>query len=118
MLNDTQSVTSSTAGQLESNQLDADVFQRKLDQLLVGFRSDTLQHFLSSKQQLAIQQSQIVDGERRRCNTMLSLKQNELEQLRENLAKQTKAADEFKVRSEMMALWSCQGKTVGRIRAL
>jgi len=75
------------AGQLESNQLDADTFQRRLDELLVGFRSDTLQHFLASKHQLSVQQAQIVEGERRRCTTMLSLKQNEVEQLREGLVK-------------------------------
>jgi hypothetical protein len=38
---------------------------------------------------------------------MLSLKQSEVEQLRESLVKQTKQADEYKVRCEMMALWSC-----------
>jgi hypothetical protein len=27
-------------------------------------------------------------------------------------------SEEFKVRCEMMALWACQGKTIGRIRAL
>jgi len=49
---------------------------------------------------------------------MLSLKQSELETLRENLAQQTKMSDEFKVRCEIMALWSGKGKTVGRIKAL
>ena len=49
---------------------------------------------------------------------MLSLKQSEVETLRENLAKQTKMSEEFRVRCEMMALWACQGKTIGRIRAL
>lgn len=115
---DAGSQLASTAGQLESNQLEADQFQRRLDELLVAFRSDTLQHYLGSKQQLSIQQAQTIDAERRRCTTMLSLKQSEVEQLKENLAIQTKQCDEYKVRTEMMAVWSCQGKTIGRIRTL
>jgi len=38
---------------------------------------------------------------------MLSMKQNEVEQLRESLVRQTKQAEEFKVRCEVMAAWSC-----------
>ena len=38
--------------------------------------------------------------------------------MRENLAIQTKQCDEYKVRTEMMAIWSCQGKTVGKIRSV
>ena len=70
----------------ETNQQESDIFQRKLDQLLVGFRSETMQEFLSTKKRLGIEQAQAIDAERRRCNTMLGLKQSELETLRENLA--------------------------------
>ena len=65
-----------------------------------------MQEFLKSKKQLGIEQAQTIDGERRRCNNMLSLKQSELETLRENLAHQTKLSDEYKIRSEILAVWS------------
>ena len=37
---------------------------------------------------------------------MLGLKQSELETLRENLAAQTKKADEYTVRYEYLSFWS------------
>jgi len=67
---------------------------------------------------MGIEQAQVIDGERRRCNTMLGLKQTELETLRENLAKKTKAADEYSIRCEIMAIWCSKGKTIGRLQAL
>jgi hypothetical protein len=54
--------------------MEADMFQRRLDQLLVGFRSETMQEFLGAKKQMGIEQAQVIEGERRRCNTMLGLK--------------------------------------------
>lgn len=74
----------------ETNQAESDMFQRRLDQLLVGFRSETMQEFLSTKKRLGVEQAQAIDAERRRCNTMLGLKQSELETLRENLAQKSK----------------------------
>ena len=71
-----------------------------------------------AKKQMGIEQAQVIDGERRRCNTMLGLKQTELETLRENLAKKTKAADEYSIRCEIMAIWCSKGKTIGRLQAL
>ena len=49
---------------------------------------------------------------------MLGLKQTELENLRENLAHKTKLCDEYRVRGEILALWSGEGKTLARIRGL
>lgn len=83
--------------------------------MLVSFRSETMQEFLSAKKQMGIEQAQVIDGERRRCNTMLGLKQTELETLRENLAKKTKAAEEYSIRCEIMAVWCSKGRTIGRL---
>ena len=74
----------------ETASQDTDHFQRRLDQLLVNFRSETMQEFLGTKKRLGIEQAQAIDAERRRCNTMLGLKQSELETIRENLAQKTK----------------------------
>ena len=103
---------------IESQQQDADLFQRKLDQLLIGFRSETMQEFLSTKKQLGLEQAQAIDAERRRCNTMLGLKQSELETLRENLAFKTKQSDEYAVRCEYLSFWAYQGKTLARVRTV
>lgn len=49
---------------------------------------------------------------------MLGLKQSELETLRESLASKSKECDEMRVRSEILAIWSGEGKTKARIRGL
>jgi hypothetical protein len=49
---------------------------------------------------------------------MLGLKQSELETLRENLAHKTKMCDEYNVRCEYLALWTCQGKTLSRFSTI
>ena len=77
-----------------------------------------MQEFLSTKKQLGIEQAQSIDAERRRCNTMLGLKQSELETLRENLAFKTKESDEFAVRCEYLSFWAYQGKTLARVRTV
>lgn len=77
-----------------------------------------MQEFLTAKKNLTVESAQTIDGERRRCNTMLGLKQSELESLRENLAHKTKMCDEYRIRGDILALWSGEGKTLARIRAL
>lgn len=59
-----------------------------------------------------------IDAERRRCNTLLGVKQNEIEQLKEQLAKKTKLADELGIRSEILAIWAGKGKTLARMKVL
>lgn len=49
---------------------------------------------------------------------MLGLKQSELETLREGLSAKTKLCDELRIRSEILAVWSGEGKTLARIRGL
>lgn len=49
---------------------------------------------------------------------MLSVKQNEIEQLKENLGKKTKLCDELSLRCEIMALWAGKGKTLARVKVL
>ena len=41
----------------ETAQQVTDLFQRRLDQLLVGFRSETMQEFLATKKRLGIEQA-------------------------------------------------------------
>jgi len=40
-------------------------------------------------------QAQTIDAERRRCNTLLGVKQNEIETLKENLANKTKLSEDL-----------------------
>lgn len=58
---------------------DVEQFQKKLDTLIINFRSETLGEFMRTKKQVVNDQASAIDAERRRCNTLLGVKQNEIE---------------------------------------
>jgi ATP-dependent Zn protease len=105
-----------TANQAMEETLDSANFTNKLDQLILGFRTETMQEFIKTKGRLNSQKEQAIDAERRRCNTLLNAKQNEIEQLKEQLAQKSKMSDEYSLRCEIMALWSGKGQTLARMR--
>jgi len=59
--------------------LDSENFTQRLDQLILGFRTETMQEFIKTKGRLSHQKEQAIDAERRRCNTLLNAKQSEIE---------------------------------------
>jgi hypothetical protein len=63
--------------------LDNENFSQRLDQLILNFRTETMQEFIKTKGRLNNQKEQCIDAERRRCNTLLNAKQGEIEQLKE-----------------------------------
>jgi len=75
-----------TATQKMEETLDSENFTQRLDQLILGFRTETMQEFIKTKGRLNHQKEQAIDAERRRCNTLLNAKQSEIEQLKEQLA--------------------------------
>ena len=75
-----------TAEQEMADTLDSETFTQRLDQLILGFRSETMNEFIKTKGRLAHQKEQAIDAERRRCQTLLAAKQQEIEQLKESLA--------------------------------
>lgn len=98
--------------------MDNENFTQRLDQLILGFRKETMQEFIKTKGRIQHQKEQTVDAEKRRCNTLLTAKQNEIESLKEQLAKKTTMCDEYNLRCEIMALWSGKGLTVARLRTV
>ena len=97
---------------------DTESFQRKLDTMIVNFRSETLSEFMKTKKQVLTDQAQTIDAERRRCNTLLGVKQNEIEQLKETLGLKTRLCDDLGTRCEGMAFWAGKSKTLLRIKLL
>lgn len=97
---------------------DVEAFQRNLDSLIVHFRGETMSQFMKTKKQVLTDQAQTIDAERRRCNTLLGVKQNEIEQLKESLASKTKLSDDLGARCEGMAFWAGKAKTLLRIKLL
>lgn len=49
---------------------------------------------------------------------MLTVKQNEIEQLKESLGNKSKLCEELSIRCEIMALWAGKGKTIGRLSVM
>lgn len=93
-------------------------FTERLDQLILDFRKETMQEFIKTKGRITHQKEQAIDAEKRRCNTLLAAKQNEIEQLKEQLASKTQLSTELSLRCEIMALWSGKGMTVARMRTM
>jgi hypothetical protein len=75
-----------------------------------------MKEFIQTKGRLAHQKEQAIDAEKRRCTTLLGAKQNEIENLKEQLSQKTKMCEEYSLRCEIMALWSGKGQTVARMR--
>ena len=96
--------------------MDNENFTGKLDAMILSFRQETMQEFIKTKGRLQHQKEQAIDAEKRRCNTLLGAKQNEIENLKEQLAQKTKMCDEYSLRCEIMALWSGKGLTIARLR--
>ena len=60
-------------------------------------------------------QATTIDNERRKYNSLLSAKQNEIETLKEKLAEATKMNEELSVRCEILALMSGTAKNRARL---
>lgn len=75
-----------TATQAMEDKLDSENFTQRLDALILGFRNETMQEFIKTKGRLAHQKEQAIDAEKRRCATLLGAKQNEIENLKEQLS--------------------------------
>jgi len=86
--------------------------------MIINFRSETINEFMKTKKSVLSEQAQAIESERRRCNTMLGVKQNEIESLKESLGNKSKMCDELSIRCEIMALWSGKGKTLARVNSL
>jgi hypothetical protein len=68
------------------DQMENENFSQRLDQCILDFRKETMQEFIRTKGRITNQKEQAIDAEKRRCNTLLAAKQNEIEQLKEQLA--------------------------------
>ncbi len=57
--------------------------------MMINFRSETLNEFMKSKKSILNEQANCIESEKRRSNALLSVKQNEIETLKENLGNKT-----------------------------
>ena len=95
---------------------DVEQFQKRLDTMMINFRSETLGEFMRTKKQVLHEQANCIETEKRRSNAMLSVKQNEIETLKESLGNKSKEADELRLRCEILAIWAGKSKTLTKLR--
>lgn len=77
-----------------------------------------MSEFMKTKKQVLSDQAQTIDAERRRCNTLLGVKQSEIEQLKESLGQKSKLCEDLNIRCEGMSFWAAKAKMLLRIKLL
>lgn len=97
---------------------DVEAFNRKLDNLILNFRSETINEFMKTKKTVLQDQANAIDGEQKKCHAMLAVKQNEIEQLKESLATALKEKEELSIRTEYMSIITCKSKTLTSLRVI
>jgi hypothetical protein len=83
---------------------DVENFKRRLDITLKNFRTDTMKEFMSIKRHLLVEQKSIVDSEKQKCDALLSSKIDQIEHLKESLAKTKNALTKETEIKEKMGL--------------
>jgi len=66
---------------------DVESFKRRLDITIKNFRTDTMKEFMSIKRHLLVEQKSVIDSEKQKCDALLSAKIDQIEHLKESLAK-------------------------------
>jgi len=90
---------------------DVESFNKTLHEMVTNFESRTSREFLRIKRQVLNDQATTIENEKKRCEAMISLKSNEIENLKDQLEKTTKNYDVANQRVEIMALWFATLKT-------
>ncbi|OMJ80977.1 hypothetical protein SteCoe_18686 [Stentor coeruleus] len=89
---------------------DVENFTTRLDTLITQFRNESLKEFLTAKRTILHEQISTIESEKKRCNALLSSKQDEIEHLKENLEKTSKTNLKNESQKEALAL------TVGMLK--
>jgi hypothetical protein len=62
---------------------DVEEFTLKLDSMIASFRNQSVKEFLGMKRAILHEQITTIEAEKKRCNALLSAKQDEIEHLKE-----------------------------------
>jgi hypothetical protein len=84
---------------------DVENYKRKLDIALKNFRTDSLKDFLAIKRHLLAEQKQIIESEKQKCDAIVSAKLNQVEMLKESLAKTSSALNKELETKEKLTLY-------------
>lgn len=94
---------------------DIETFKTKLESTLLNFKNEAMKDFMGIKRNILQEQSNTIENERNKYNALLSSKQNEIETLKEDLAKSNKFNEDMKVRCDFLALLAGKNKQMTRL---
>ena len=97
---------------------DIETFKSKLETSILNFKTEALKDFMSIKRNVLQEQSNTIDNERNKYNALLSSKQNEIENLKEDLARSNKLNEDLRVRSEILALMAGKNRQLMRLKVV
>lgn len=100
---------------------DVENFKRRLDITLKNFRTDTLKDFMSIKRHLLVEQKAVIDSEKQKCDAQIGAKTDQIEHLKESLAKTKNALTKESEVKERMAshLYKIKnGKYVTKLKSM
>lgn len=97
---------------------DIENFKTKLEQSILNFKNEALKDFMGIKRNVLQEQANTIDNERNKYNALLSSKQNEIETLKEELAKTNKENEDLRIRSEILALMAGKNKQLMRLKVV
>lgn len=95
---------------------DVETFKSKLEASILSFKNDALKDFMGIKRNMLKDQSNTIDNERNKYNALLSSKQNEIENLKEQLAVSNKRNEDLTVRCEILALMAGKNKQLTKLK--
>lgn len=97
---------------------DIETFKSKLEASILNFKTEALKDFMSIKRNVLQEQANTIDNERNKYNALLSSKQNEIENLKEDLARSNKLNEDLRVRSEILALMAGKNRQLMRLKVV
>lgn len=82
---------------------DVENFKRRMDILIKNFKTDSLTDFMNIKRNLLSEQKQIIESERQKSESIISAKNNQIENLKEALTIMKKNYEEENIKKEKLA---------------
>ena len=77
-----------------------------------------MSEFIQTKSQVHRDQNEAISDEKRRCNALLDVKQNEIDNLKVCLQTMSKRTEDLSIRTELLALLSGKNRMLTRVKVL
>ena len=95
---------------------DVETFKMKLEATILNFKNDAMKDFMGIKRNILQEQSNTIGNERNKYNALLSSKQNEIENLKEQLANANKLNEGLQNKWEKLGFSAGVYKELTRLR--